>query len=157
MAIALFALAPNPWWPLRMPASAAASPSGKSPEPLLFAFLLLIIAASCAMLFWSVFFEIRIAKRKLGLGPADIVSSGTYRWCRHPGFWWFAILVVALGILRGFSGNFMTILLLIAFDLLLIFIQDRYTFPKVFCGYDAYKKSVPFLFPHIVTGRFGKV
>ncbi|MFA5851952.1 MAG: hypothetical protein WC820_04595 [Spirochaetales bacterium] len=148
-AVLLFALAPDPWWPLEAPAGAASFQPGASPSPLGAALLILIIAASCILLFWSVFLEISIVKRKRGLGPDSIVSSGTYRWCRHPGFWWFATLMVAIGAMRGFSGYYLTILLLIALDLLLIFIQDRYTFPKVFCGYEAYKKSVPFLIPRI--------
>jgi len=153
-AIILFALAPDPWWPLGAPADSASFQPGPRPSPLGAALLILVMAASCILLFWSVFLEIGIAKRKLGLGPESVVSSGTYRWCRHPGFWWFAILMVAIGAMRGFSGYYLTILLLIALDLLLIFIQDRYTFPKVFRGYEEYKKSVPFLIPRIKAGWF---
>jgi len=152
-AVIHFALAPNPWWPLPLPAGEALPQQGTSPSALGATLLILVIAASCALLFWSVFFEIGIAKRRLGLGPESIVSTGTYRYCRHPGFWWFVLLMVAIGAFRGFSGYYLTILLLIALDLLLILIQDRYTFPKVFCGYEAYKKSVPFLIPRIRARR----
>lgn len=152
--IMLFAFAPNPWWPLRVSAKVGAQGLAPGRDSIIVTLLLFIIFASSALLLWSVFLEIHIAKRKRGLGADDVVSSGTYRWCRHPGFWWFAILVIAIGVLRGFSGYFMTIFLLIAMDLLLIFIQDRYTFPKMFRGYDEYRKKVPFLFPRVGKRRF---
>lgn len=152
-AVILFALAPNPWWPIPLPAGAAFQQPGPLPSPLGAALLVLIIAASSFLLFWSVFLEIGIAKRRLGLGPKSIVSTGTYHWCRHPGFWWFASLMIAIGALRGFSAYYLTILLLIALNLLLILIQDRYTFPTVFCGYEEYRKNVPFLIPRIKARR----
>lgn len=114
----------------------------------LFSILLILTAlVSFALLLWSVFFELALARRKGKIKPGEIYSGGSYSLCRHPGFWWFCLLAASLGILRGFRENFFTIFLMIGLDLLLIFIQDRYTFPKVFHGYDEYKKNVPFLFP----------
>ncbi|MGB4585921.1 MAG: hypothetical protein WBH66_02600 [Rectinemataceae bacterium] len=124
-------------------------PSASAPDSLLSVALIAAAAASSALLFWSVFIEIGAERKKHGLRPADVVNSGSYGLCRHPGFWWFAILILTLGILKGFSANFPTILFMTALDLLLILFQDSYTFPKVFRGYDDYRKSVPFLFPRI--------
>ena len=123
--------------------------SANTPDSLLSAALIVTAAASSVLLFWSVFIEIGIERKKHDLGPADVISSGSYGHCRHPGFWWFAILIIILGILKGFSGNFLTILIMIGLDLLLILFQDRYTFPMVFRGYDDYRKAVPFLIPRI--------
>lgn len=124
-------------------------PSAGAPDNLLSAALIATVAASSALLFWSVFIEIGAERKKHGLGPADVISSGSYGLCRHPGFWWFAILIIALGILKGFSANFPTILIMTGLDLLLIIFQDSYTFPKVFRDYDDYRKAVPFLVPRI--------
>ena len=124
-------------------------PSAGAPDILLSAVLIAAAAASSCLLFWSVFIEIGAERKKHGLGPADVISSGSYGFCRHPGFWWFAILIFALGFLKGFSANFPTILIMTGLDLLLIIFQDSYTFPKVFRGYDEYRKAVPFLIPRI--------
>lgn len=123
--------------------------SAGAPQSLLSAVLIAVAAASSALLLWSVFVEIGAERKKHGLGPTDVIRSGSYGLCRHPGFWWFTILIIALGILKGFSDNFLTIFIMIGLDLLLILLQDRYTFPKVFRGYDAYRKAVPFLIPRI--------
>ena len=121
--------------------------SGHSMEALPSALLVITSIASASLLFWSVFIEIGAARKKRGMRPSEVYSGGTYGLCRHPGFWWFSFLVLAIGMLRGVSVYSLTIFLMIVLDLLLIFMQDRYTFPKVFSGYDEYKKRVPFLFP----------
>ncbi|HWR12576.1 MAG TPA: hypothetical protein VN445_12205 [Rectinemataceae bacterium] len=123
------------------------------PGALVSALLVAVALASFTLLLWSVFFELEIAKRKGTLSPAKTYSGGTYGLCRHPGFWWFSFLVASIGALRGFRSNFFTIFIMIGLDLLLIFIQDCYTFPKVFRGYEDYKKSVPFLMPRMRKGR----
>ena len=146
-AIGFLAAAPGPWWPLRSLMGSTTAQNATTVGSLISILLVLIALLSGVLLFWSVFFEIGIEKKKMGLGPMDTVRSGTYSLCRHPGFWWFSIFVAAIGLLRGFSSYLLTILLMIALDLLLILIQDRYTFPTMFHGYADYKKSVPFLIP----------
>lgn len=130
-----------------------AAGQGANPSGTLFSILAILTAlASGGLLLWSVFFELALAGRKGKIKPGETYSGGSYGLCRHPGFWWFCLLAASIGALRGFCENFFTIFLMIGLDLLLIFIQDRYTFPKVFRGYDEYKKSVPFLFPRMKKG-----
>lgn len=102
------------------------------------------------LLLWSVFFEFISERKKHGIPEDGLVTTGSYRFCRHPGFWWFALFSISFGVLRGISAHFVTIFLMNSLNLLLIFIQDRYIFPKVFQGYDEYKKQVPFLVPRIL-------
>ena len=122
-------------------------PSAGAPDSILSAALIAVAAASSALLCWSVFIEIGIERKKYRLGPADVISSGSYSLCRHPGFWWFTILIIALGTLKGFSGHILTVFVMTGLDLLLIIVQDNCTFPKVFRGYSDYRKRVPFLIP----------
>jgi protein-S-isoprenylcysteine O-methyltransferase Ste14 len=145
--LCLLVLAPGPWWPLTTPAGTEPLQAWKAMSPLLAVLLVIAATISAALLFWSVFIEIGIARKKTGLQPTDTYSGGTYGLCRHPGFWWFSFFVVTIGAVKSFSAYFPTISLLIVFDLLLIFIQDHYTFPKIFRKYDDYRKSVPFLIP----------
>lgn len=120
--------------------SAQCSPSPLSIAAVIFSGLLLL---------WSVFVEFSIERKKHGIPANGLVTTGSYRFCRHPGFWWFAFFSVSIGSIRGISTYFFTILLMNSLNLLLIFIQDRYIFPKVFKGYEDYQKHVPFLIPRI--------
>jgi protein-S-isoprenylcysteine O-methyltransferase Ste14 len=108
---------------------------------------------SALLLLWSVFFEFIWIRKKRGIAAGATVDSGTYSLCRHPGFWWLAFLAVFLGILRGIERYYITIILMIALDFLLVFIQDRYVFPRVFPDYLEYRKKVPFLVPRPRRGR----
>lgn len=151
-ALGFLALGPNPGDFAEGPPLTPGFQGAIQPETLFSLLLILTALASFALLLWSVFFELALAGRKGKIKPGEIYSGGSYGLCRHPGFWWFCLLAASLGILRGFRENFFTIFLMIGLDLLLIFIQDRYTFPKVFHGYCEYKKNVPFLFPGMKKG-----
>lgn len=146
-AFGLLVLAPDPSWPFPAQEGTVERMAGWRPGPELAVVFVALAAASGALLVWSVFLEIGIARKKLGLRRFDIVTSGTYSLCRHPGFWWLTFLVLALGALKGIKVYFTPVFMMVFLDLLLVLLQDRYTFPKVFPAYDDYKKSVPFLIP----------
>jgi protein-S-isoprenylcysteine O-methyltransferase Ste14 len=122
-------------------------------------FLFISVAATAAgFLFWTVFFEPSAERRKRKIPPGAVISTGSYGLCRHPGFWWFSIIVVLLGarnLAKGaaFLPAFITIFIMITADLLLILMQDCYTFPRILGGYDTYRKAVPFLVPQMPHRR----
>ena len=148
-ATGLLAFAPTPWWPLPGAAGAAAAAPPHGPSPLAMAALAAVAALAAALLAWSVFFEIGAERRKLGLSPSEAVRTGTYSRCRHPGFWWYAILVAALAAIRAVPSAFATAALFASLDFVLVLEQDILTFPKVLSGYDDYKRAVPFLLPRL--------
>jgi protein-S-isoprenylcysteine O-methyltransferase Ste14 len=147
-ATGLLGFAPTPWWPLPDAGAASMTPL-YDPTPLGVAALAAAAALAGVLLAWSVFFELGAERRKLGLEPSEAVRTGTYRHCRHPGFWWYAILVAALAAIRAVPSAFATAALLAALDFILVLEQDLLTFPKVLTGYDDYKRVVPFLLPRL--------
>ncbi|MCE1196996.1 hypothetical protein LWX53_10930 [bacterium] len=147
-ATCLLAFAPGPWWPLPRAGAGLVQPWHGS-HPLAVAALAATAAAAAALLVWSVFIEIGAERRKRGLSASEAVRTGTYRHCRHPGFWWYAILVAALAAIRGVPSAFATAALLTALNFILVLEQDLLTFPKVLSGYDDYKRVVPFLLPRL--------
>ena len=67
--------------------------------------------------------------------------------CRHPGVLFLAgfYLFLSLGLGKPFmllAGTVYT-----GMNLLYILLQDRYTFPCLFEGYDDYRKETPYLIP----------
>lgn len=122
-------------------------------------FIFLSVAAIAAgFLVWTVFFEPSAERRKRKVPAGAVISTGSYGQCRHPGFWWFSIVAVVLGarnLAEGavFLPTLITIFIMIAADMLLILIQDCYTFPRILDGYDEYRKAVPFLMPGMLHHR----
>ena len=140
----LFAFAPRTSWPMEEPAAAPNSAAVTGIPALLLAAGAIL---SALLLIWSVFLEFSWVRRKRKLAPEATVDSGTYGLCRHPGFWWLSFLVIFLNLLRGVRLYSIATILMIALDFVLVFVQDRYIFPRILPGYEEYRKRVPFLIP----------
>ncbi|MGM0431283.1 MAG: isoprenylcysteine carboxylmethyltransferase family protein [Spirochaetota bacterium] len=71
--------------------------------------------------------------------------SGTYSFSRHPGFIWYTCINIIAVI---YFWDALTALLcfgLVGCNLMLIGIEDRYLFPRIFPDYPAYKQTTAFL------------
>lgn len=112
--------------------------------------------AATAGLIWTVLLEIPLARLRKhaaspkatgdGMAPA-VYRQGSYGRCRHPGFWWFLAATILLALAAGRWTALAVMIFANSMNLLLIFIQDRYTFPQQFSDYETYRKEVPFLLP----------
>jgi protein-S-isoprenylcysteine O-methyltransferase Ste14 len=151
-ALGLLVFAPHPFWPIPPPKGDLPQVPAIGAETLRIV-LFAIALVSAILLIWSVFFEISFHRKRLGLDLQTTVKSGSYSLCRHPGFWWFSFFSLSVAILRGLDLYFFTVSLMIGLDLFLIVIQDKYVFPRLFTGYDAYRKEVPFLVPRLSRRR----
>lgn len=106
-----------------------------------------LAALSLALLLKALFFSFPRADAYGGASPATVSSGGVYALCRHPGalfypaFHWFLWLAVPCRPL------FLGLLLFSLLELALVAAEDRWIFPRTLAGYDAYRKSTPFLFP----------
>jgi len=100
-----------------------------------------------ALLVWTVFIEIPIGAKKHTVEPGRAYHYGSYGMCRHPGFWWFLIFTLGMAL---WKSDFYAIFLFFfanVLNLLLILLQDKYTFIIQFRDYQEYSKKVPFLLP----------
>lgn len=111
--------------------------------------LLLAAGAACfAALLYCLFFALPFQETYTEQKTdRQVYSGGVYALCRHPGILCFFGMFLFLGLaaLPGkllFHGLIFSLL-----NLAYAWFQDRITFPKTFCNYEAYQKQVPFLFP----------
>jgi len=103
--------------------------------------------AGGGLLVWTIFLEIPLGIKKYKVAAGHVYARGSYGQCRHPGFWCFLLFSVGFAL---WSNN--TLVLIVLFtanvlNLLLILLQDQYTFPMQFADYREYAKKVPFLVP----------
>lgn len=85
--------------------------------------------------------------------PPPLVDTGLYALCRHPGVLFFMGLYICLWL--AFGGD---LLLLAAWsysllNLLYGLMQDLWSFPRQFAGYDGYRRRTPFLIPNAKSVR----
>ncbi len=110
-------------------------------------FLLLALAALGALIY-CLFFALPFQETYGDpVNGRRVYTCGAYALCRHPGVLCFFAMYLFLG-LAALPGTLLVTGM--TFSLLngaYAWFQDRVTFPKTFCGYEAYRENTPFLLP----------
>lgn len=83
----------------------------------------------------------------------SVVKKGVYALCRHPGVIWFFFFYLFLWLATGIKIMLWSGIIWTGMDILHIYIQDRWLFPKTLKGYELYKKEVPFLIPNLTSAK----
>lgn len=102
--------------------------------------IFILIGIFAILLVYSVLLEIPLKAEKTG----KLYRGGTYSISRHPGFIWFTIINLLIGV---YFWDFQITLLCIGFtacNLILILLEDVMIFPKMFPEYGDYKKETRF-------------
>lgn len=107
-----------------------------------------LAVVSFLLLVYSLFLEIPFhstyAKRG---GGSTLITTGTYALTRHPGVIWLGLFYSGLSIVFPSPVMFAAAVVWLILDVVLVSIEDAILFPRMFTGYDDYKKRTPFLFP----------
>jgi len=114
---------------------------------------LAVMALSGIALIYTLFFALPFESTYVETNQPALVNRGVYGACRHPGFWPFFLFFLFLWLFFKTKLMFLCFIIYSICDLIYIFLQDRYFFPKYISGYDRYKTDVPFLIPSISSIR----
>ena len=107
----------------------------------------LLIVASLAFIY-SLFLELPLKNTYIADGVGQqLVTSGTYALTRHPGVLWYALVQVSLLMIFSRQWMLLAIPLWLGLDILHVWIQDRYLFPRMFPDYELYQQQTPMLLP----------
>jgi protein-S-isoprenylcysteine O-methyltransferase Ste14 len=108
---------------------------------------LLLIAL--AMLVYSLFINLPFGKTYVATGVGDkLVTSGLYALVRHPGVHWFILAMLSLVLVSQSSLMLIAALIWVLLDIVLVAIQDKFFFGRMFAGYDDYRRQTPMLIPN---------
>lgn len=103
---------------------------------------------SIGLLVYSLFLELPFVKT---YGETEhsqsLVDTGTYALCRHPGVVWFGLLFFFFFFTTGAVLLIPAGIIWTSLDVLHVYIQERYFFPKMFPKYKDYMKTTPMLIP----------
>ncbi len=112
---------------------------------IIFAILAII---SFVLQIYTLFFAIPFDKTYLDLNIGNkVVDTGMFALSRHPGVIWFFFLSIFLWLASGKMMMIWAGIIWTAFDVLHVYIQDRWQFPLMFSDYNVYIRKVPFLIP----------
>ena len=107
-----------------------------------------LLMTSLYLLVYSLFIKLPFRKTYLATGVGErLVTSGLYTLVRHPWLHSFSLLMMSL--LLIFQSNLLLIAipLWIVLNILLVIIQDRFFFGRMFPGYRDYRRQTPMLIP----------
>jgi len=108
--------------------------------------------AGGVLLFYSVVLEIPLIQRRQArkegphTGPI-LVTTGTYALSRHPGFLWLLLFALGQIILWNHMAGLYFFAWWLLLDLVVILIQDRVLFPRIFPSFAQYQATTPLLLP----------
>ena len=108
-----------------------------------------LLGASIGLLIYSLFINLPFRKTYVNTGAGDkLITTGLYALVRHPGVHWFILLMLSLILVSRSSQLLIAAPIWIFLDILLVFIEDRFVFGRMFAGYESYRKQTPMLLPN---------
>ena len=79
----------------------------------------------------------------------QLIKTGFFAMARHPGVIFFIILTIGLTLISDSLLMLIAVAVFGALDIILVTVQDVYFFPKMFAGYEEYRKETPSIIPTI--------
>lgn len=108
-----------------------------------------LLIISLSSLVYSLFINLPFRNTYMAAGVGErLITSGLYALVRHPGVPWFVIVMLSLILVSGSRLWLAAAPVWIALDILLVVIQDRLFFGRMFPGYDSYRRQTPMLVPN---------
>ena len=107
---------------------------------------------SLLLMLYALFLALPFSKTYVVLEKENaVVDTGMYALCRHPGVIWFFFFYLFLWLASGKMLIMWAGVAWTAMDIMHVYVQDRWLFPKALNGYDQYKSEVPFLIPDLAS------
>lgn len=108
-----------------------------------------LLSISLFLLIYSLFINLPFRKTYVAAGVGDkLITTGLYALVRHPGVHWFILFMLSLILVSRSSLLLVASPIWILLDILLVVIQDKFFFSRMFDGYDAYRRETPMLLPN---------
>ena len=108
-----------------------------------------LLTISLLLLLYSLFINLPFSKTYIATGVGDkLVRTGLYALVRHPGVHWFILLMFSLILVSKSSLLLITAPIFILLDIVLVIVQDKFFFGRMFNGYDSYRQETPMLVPN---------
>lgn len=108
--------------------------------------------SSLLLIIYSLFFALPFGKTYIEVEKGNtVVDTGMYALCRHPGVIWFFFFYLFLWLASGKMMIMWAGIIWTGMDIVHVYVQDRWLFPKNLNGYDSYKHKVPFLVPNLAS------
>ena len=108
-----------------------------------------LLLISLPLLIYSLFINLPFRKTYVTTGVGDkLITTGLYALVRHPGVPWFILFMLSLILVSRSSLLLIAAPIFILLDIVLVIVQDKFFFVRMFDGYDSYQRKTPMLVPN---------
>jgi len=108
-----------------------------------------LLLLSAFLLVYSLFINLPFRKTYIATGVSDkLITTGLYALVRHPWIHWFILILLSLILVSKSSLLLMAAPIFILLNIVLVIVQDKFLFIRMFAGYDRYRKETPMLLPN---------
>lgn len=108
-----------------------------------------LLLVSFFLLIYSLFINLPFRKTYVTTGVGDkLITTGLYALVRHPGVPWLILVMLSLILVSRSSLMLIASPIWILLDILLVAIQDKFFFGRMFEGYNTYRRETPMLVPN---------
>ncbi len=108
-----------------------------------------LLLLSAFLLAYSLFINLPFRQTYVATGVGDkLVVTGLYALVRHPWIYGFSLILLSLILVSRSSLLLIAAPVFIVLNILLVVIQDKFFFGRMFSGYDRYRKETPMLIPN---------
>jgi len=108
-----------------------------------------LLFVSFSLLVYSLFINLPFRKTYVATGVGDkLITTGLYALVRHPWVHCFTLLLLSLVLVSRSSLLLIASPIWILLYILLVVIQDKLLFGRMFDGYDTYRQETPMLLPN---------
>jgi len=107
-----------------------------------------LLTLSLCLLIYSLFINLPFRKTYIAAGVGDrLITTGLYALVRHPWVHCFILVLLSLVLVSKSSLLLIAAPIWILLNILLVIIQDKFFFGRMFDGYDSYRQKTPMLVP----------
>ena len=108
-----------------------------------------LLTLSLFLLIYSLFINLPFRKTYIATGVGDrLITTGLYALVRHPGVIWFILFMLSLILVSKSSLLLIAAPIFILLDVVLVIVQDKFLFIRMFAGYENYRWETPMLVPN---------
>jgi protein-S-isoprenylcysteine O-methyltransferase Ste14 len=109
----------------------------------------ILLAVSVSIFLSALFINLPFRKTYIETGVGDkLIKTGLYSLARHPGVLAFTTLMISLVLVSNSKQILIATPVFVFIDIVLVIIQDRIFFPKMFKNYGKYSQEIPMLLPN---------
>jgi protein-S-isoprenylcysteine O-methyltransferase Ste14 len=108
-----------------------------------------LLVTSVSIFLTALFINLPFRKTYVETGVGDkLIKTGLYSLARHPGVIALSMLMISLILVSRSEQILIATPIFILIDILLVVLQDKVFFPRMFESYSEYRREIPMLLPN---------